>query len=400
MRPKAISTIRLKPGREKSVLRGHPWIFSGALARVPADLKSGQVVSVLSAEGDFLAWGTFSPQSQISVRVWSLQEAVELNIALLESRLSIALERRQGLLNTQTNACRLVHSEADGLPGLIVDVYAEAGVFQILSTGIECYRSEIMTLLRKKLPHIRVWVERSDADVRALEGLALRTEVAWGALPKTPLIFCENGLQYYVDLLEGHKTGFYLDQRLNRQKLSVCVAQKRVLNCFSYTGGFTLAALQGGAAEVISVDSSRPALVWGEKNQALNGFEARKTFWMEADVFEALRHFRDQGQGFDTIILDPPKFAPTAAHVEKAARAYKDINLLALKLLNPGGHLWTFSCSSGISADLFRKIVAGSAADAKKEAWVVDTLAAGRDHPIRLSFPEGEYLKGLQLSLV
>ncbi len=389
-------TVFLKPTREKSVLRGHPWIFESALQACPPNLTSGQIVQVRTHTGDFLGWAAFSPSSQIRLRLWSTNPQDTIHEAFIAKRLQAATALRQNILSANTNACRLVHSEADGLPGLIVDRFHTTLVFQILSAGMEAFRPILISLL-SHLPKVTTLVERSTADVRTLEGLPPRTEVVFGCLTN-PIVISENGFQYEVDPLEGHKTGFYLDQRDNRALVEILAhGTQSVLNGFCYTGGFSLAALRGGAKHVISIDSSDAAIVQAKRHEALNGPFLGQSTWMVDDMFEALRRFRDSGQTFDLIILDPPKFAPTSKHAERAARAYKDINLLAFKLLTPQGRLVTFSCSSGVSLDLFRKIIAGSAQDAKTDALIEKTLSAGADHPVRLSFPEGEYLKGFVL---
>jgi 23S rRNA (cytosine1962-C5)-methyltransferase len=293
-------------------------------------------------------------------------------------------------------ALRLVHGEADGLPGFIVDRYADTLVAQVLSAGIERWRDLLADALVEQTGCARIY-ERSDADVRELEGLPVRTGVMRGDAPAVPLEIVEHGLRYAVDVLGGQKTGFYLDQRDNRHRIRELSAGREVLNCFCYTGGFSMAALAGGATSVVSVDSSGPALELARRNAQANGFEASRTEWIEADIFRYLRDARSQGRSFDLIVLDPPKFAPTEKHSPAAARAYKDINLNALKLLRPGGMLATFSCSGGVSADLFQKIVAGAAADAGASATILDRFHASPDHPVLLEFPEGEYLKGLLL---
>jgi len=285
------------------------------------------------------------------------------------------------------------------LPGVVVDRYGDVLVLQCLTAGAERWRDVIVTTLLK-VTSLDTIFERSDVDVRELEGLPKRSGVLHGADPADRIVIQENGIRFGVDVKTGQKTGFYLDQRHNRQRVRELVAGKSVLNCFCYTGGFSLYALAGGASKVVSVDSSGSALEIGRENMALNGFPGEKAGWMEGDVFLLLRRFRDEARKFDAIILDPPKFAPTAAQAEKAARAYKDINLLAFKLLNQGGLLFTFSCSGGISAELFQKIVAGAALDAKVDARIVETLAQGPDHPVALNFPEGAYLKGLVCQVI
>ncbi len=385
----------LKPGREKSLLRRHPWIFSGAVARVQGEPGMGDSVAVRAAGGEFLAWAAYSPASQIRARVWSWHEAERIDAALLHARLRQALAARERLLSAEaSDAMRLVHGESDGLPGVIADRYGEVVVLQLLSAGAERWRAELTQCLRALTGCACVY-ERSDADVRELEGLPVKCGVLYGELPAAGVQLREHGLGYGVDVAAGHKTGFYLDQRDNRKRIGMLARGRDVLNCFCYSGGFTLNALAGGAKSVLSVDSSADALAQARDNLVRNALDAARAEWQEADVFKYLRVLRDQGRSYDLIVLDPPKFAPTAAFAEKAARGYKDINLLALKLLRPGGLLASFSCSGGISAELFQKILAGAALDAGVDAAIVGRFAAAADHPVLLSFPEGDYLKGL-----
>ena len=390
-----MNSIQLKPGREKSIIQGHPWIFSGALARVDGLPQPGETVSVQSSDGVFLASAAYSPQSAIRARVWSDDPEDEVGPAFFRRRLTAALRLREiSLSANETTAMRLVHGESDGLPGLVVDRYADTLVMQVLSAGAEYWRETFADLL-VELTGVGNIYERSDVDVRELEGLAARSGVLRGVAPVGSVTIEENGLKFCVDIRSGQKTGFYIDQRRNRQRLSAYAAGREVLNCFCYTGGFSAYALAGGAARVLSIDSSAEALEMARRNLDLNGLPQDKAEWLDADVFVALRKLRDQGRSFDLIILDPPKFAPTAAQVERAARGYKDINLLAFKLLRPGGVLFTFSCSGGISVELFQKIVAGAAQDARADALILEHLAQGPDHPVALRFPEGTYLKGL-----
>ena len=387
----------LKAGREKSLARRHPWVFSGAVARVQGDPEPGDSVAVRAAGGEFLAWAAYSPASQIRARVWSWHEAERLDAELLRARVRGALDARAGLLPAgESDAMRIVHGESDGLPGVIADRYGDVVVLQLLSAGAERWRDDLAVAVRELTGCACVY-ERSDADVRGLEGLPVRSGLLHGALPAAGVQLREHGLAYGVDVAAGHKTGFYLDQRDNRKRVGGLARGREVLNCFCYTGGFTLNALAGGAASVLSVDSSADALAQARDNLGSNGLDAARAEWQEADVFKHLRVLRDQGRSFDLVVLDPPKFAPTAAFAEKAARGYKDINLLALKLLRPGGLLASFSCSGGISAELFQKILAGAALDAGADASIVGHFAASADHPVLLSFPEGDYLKGLLL---
>ncbi len=387
--------LMLKPGREKSLLRRHPWVFSGAVAREEGGPQSGDTVAVRAPDGKFLAWAAYSPASQIRARVWSWDEQQAIDADFLRTRLKCAVQARERLISAETgNGVRLVHGESDGLPGVIADRYGEVVVLQLLSAGAERWRAEIAEAV-SELTGCTCVYERSDADVRELEGLSVRSGVLYGSLPEAGVEIQEHGLRYGVNVAAGHKTGFYLDQRDNRKRIGELARDREVLNCFCYTGGFTLNVLAGGAKSVLSVDSSADALAQAKDNLARNDLEAARAQWQEADVFKYLRTLRDQGRSFDLVVLDPPKFAPTAAFAEKASRGYKDINLLALKLLRPAGLLATFSCSGGISAELFQKIVAGAALDAGAEASIVGHFAAAADHPVLLSFPEGDYLKGL-----
>ena len=387
-----MNKLILKPGREKSLKRRHPWIFSGAVARVQGEPASGETVEVRGAAGEFLAVAAYSPQSQIVARVWDWQER-PIDAAFFSERIALAVaERRAWAYEDVTDAVRLVHGESDGLPGIIADRYGEVIVVQLLSAGADHWRQAIADALLKASGASRVW-ERSDAEVRELEGLAPAVGPVRGGRDPARVTLTEADLRFEIDLEHGHKTGFYLDQRENRQRVRQLAAGRDVLDGFCYTGGFALNALKGGARSVLAVDSSAPALALARANAESNGLAGAE--WIEGDVFLLLRKYRDEGRQFDLIALDPPKFAPTAAHAERAARAYKDINLLAFKLLRPGGVLVTFSCSGGVGADLFQKIVAGAALDAGVEARIIERLGAGADHPIALNFPEGEYLKGL-----
>ena len=393
-----MNTLTLKRGREKSVLRHHPWIFSGAIQSVSSQPALGETVTVHDAEGRFLAQAAYSPESQIRARIWNWDPAVPIDRDFFKSRLANALGlRKQWIDRAQTTAYRLVHGESDGLPGLVVDRYGDALVMQITSAGAEAWRGEILSLLEDLLAPSAIY-ERSDVAVRTLEGLPERVGLLSGALPPQPIRITENGLSYQVDLVGGQKTGFYLDQRDNRQKCREIAGGKSVLNCFAYTGGFTLAALAGGAESVVSIDSSAEALETARQNVALNSLPEDRCEWIVGDAFHELRTLRDKAAQFDLVILDPPKFAPTAAQARKAARGYKDINLLGFKLLKPGGTLMTYSCSGGIDAAFFQKIVADAALDAGIRARLLYHLGQAPDHPTDLAFPEGTYLKGLVVS--
>lgn len=395
-------TITLKPGKEKSLLRRHPWIFPTAIDRIdgkPEEKnKPGATAVVQSASGQFLARAAYSPQSQIRARVWSFNENEAVDHALIKRRVKKALAYRLAAVK-DTDAIRLIFGEADGFPGLVVDWYGGANghvVCQFQSAGVETWKVPIVQALMAETGCPNVY-ERSDASVREREGLPLVTGTLAGAEPPAETLVTENGVRYAVDIRTGHKTGFYIDQRDNRRLVMEHAAGRDVLNCFCYTGGFSLAALKGGASSVVSIDSSGEALAIGQRNVALNGFDASRAEWWDADVFKTLRTLREQGKSFDLIVLDPPKFASSPGQVERAARAYKDINLLGFQLLRQGGLLFTYSCSGAISADLFQKIVAGAANDAKVDAYILRRLSAGVDHPMTTSFPEGEYLKGLML---
>lgn len=390
-----MNTLTLKAGREKSVKRRHPWIFSGAISQVDGSPQSGETVLVKSADGQPLALAAFSPQSQIRARVWSFDCSVSIDGKFLEEKIQKAVALRSLLPAAKhTNAMRLVHGESDGLPGLVVDRYADVLVAQFLSAGVERWREPILDALVEATGCEAVY-ERSDAEVRALEGLESKAGFARGnrAARRCPII--EHGLNFHVDVEEGQKTGFFLDQRENRQRVRALAAGREVLDAFCYTGGFSLAALAGGATRVLAVESSAPALEVARENLAANQLDASRIAFEQADVFGYQRLLRDRGQSFGLVVLDPPKFAPTAAQAKNAARAYKDINLMALKLLSPGGLLATFSCSGGVPAALFQSIVAGAAVDAGVEARIIERFGAAADHPVALNFPEGDYLKGL-----
>jgi 23S rRNA (cytosine1962-C5)-methyltransferase len=385
----------LKSGRDRSLRLRHPWIFSGAVDRVEGNPESGATVAVLAEDGTLLARAAWSPASQIRARAWSFAD-VAIDEAFIARAVERAASMRAALLDADNTGARLIHAESDGLPGVIADRYGDVVVLQCLSAGAEFWRTTLVGALAG-LPGVTCVFERSDAEVRTLEGLPSRSGVAHGTLPSL-VTLREHGLAYAVDVVAGQKTGFYLDQRDNRHLVRDLARDRRVLNAFCYSGGFTLAALAGGARDMVSIDSSADALAQGRENLARNpALDARRNTWIEADAFADLRRWRNIGATFDLIVLDPPKFAPTAAHAERAARAYKDINLLALKLLAPGGLLATFSCSGGISAELFQKIVAGAALDASADVQIQQRLAASADHPVALNFPEGEYLKGLLL---
>jgi 23S rRNA (cytosine1962-C5)-methyltransferase len=389
--------LLLKPGREKPVLNRHPWLFSGAITAVQGQPEPGDLVHVVDGHGRVLATAICNPQSQIHGRILSWEVNEPIDDAFWKHRLQRALQMRQSLaLEPATNAYRLIFAEADGLPGLIVDKYGRYLVMQCLTLGIERRKQRLVEWLAEVARPSGI-LERSDAEARQKEGLPPATGLLWGDMPPSDLLILENGLKFNINLQSGHKTGFYLDQRENRAL--VCqprfVAGKRVLNVFAYTGGFGIYAAANGATTVTHIDSSIDALEQAEKNVALNGWERPSDEYIAGDAFEILRHYRDTGQTFDVVILDPPKFAHNQRDVERACRGYKDLNWLALRLLNPGGLLATFSCSGLVSADLFQKVLFGAAVDAHRDVQILHHLSQSPDHPILLTYPESAYLKGL-----
>lgn len=387
--------VFLKPGREKSLLRKHPWIFSGAIQKVIGEPEPGETVAVLDGGGKQLGWGAFSGISQIRVRMWSFNPHEEINREFLHNRVFRAIQTRKALVSLQnTNSRRLIYAENDGLPGIIADQYGDVVVLQLSSAGAYRWRSVIIDEIVRQTG-CRCLFEKSDADVIQLEGLDEVVKIQYGDMHAERIMVEENGLKYFLNLQGGQKTGFYLDQRNNRLLLRSFSQDKRVLDCFSFSGGFTLNALKGGAKKVTTLDSSEAALKQAEENIRLNDKTPEKVELVLDNAFEYLRKLRDRGEQFDLIILDPPKFAPTTAQVERASRAYKDINLLAFKLLAPGGILFTFSCSGGVNMPLFHKIVADAALDAGRNAQIIQFLHQAEDHPVSTAFPEGEYLKGL-----
>jgi 23S rRNA (cytosine1962-C5)-methyltransferase len=388
-----MNALILKKGRERSLKRRHPWIFSGAVEK--ASGKSGETLEVRDIAGNPLALAAYSPDSQIRARVWTFDSSAAVDKGFFKQRIQRAVELRERLpASKHTNAVRLIHGESDGLPGLVVDRYADVLVAQFLAAGVERWREEILDLL-VEVSGCEAVFERSDAEVRKLEGLEPRTGFVRGNRNASRCPIVEHGLNFRVDVEQGQKTGFFLDQRENRQRVRALAAGREVLDGFSYTGGFAIAALAGGAKHVTAIESSADAIQIAKENLAANPLAAGGIEFVQADVFKHLRLLRDKGAKYDMIVLDPPKLAPTAAHAENAARAYKDVNLLALKLLAPRGLLATFSCSGGVPADLFQSIVAGAALDAGAEAKIIERFGAAADHPVALEFPEGDYLKGL-----
>ena len=391
-----MAELILKPGKARSMQRRHPWIFAGSVDRLEGRARPGDTVTVRDADGQPLARAAWSPASQIRARVWSFDPAAVIDHAWFKRTVAAAVARRASHPHLAgQEGVRLIHGESDGLPGVIADRYGPVVVLQLTSAGADKWREAIVAALVQATGCTTVY-ERSDSEVRALESLEPVSGCAFGELPPAPLTIVENGLRLEVDPVAGHKTGFYLDQRDNRRLTGELAAGRAVLNCFCYTGGFSLQALAGGATSVLSIDSSGPALATAARNLALNPhLDAIRAEWRENDVFQALRALKADGRRFDLIVLDPPKFAPSAAHAERAARAYKDINLLGFRLLNPGSILMTYSCSGGVGLELFQKIVAGAACDAGVEGRILHRLSAAPDHPIGLAVPEGEYLKGL-----
>lgn len=388
-----MNSIILKPQKDKAIRHRHPWVFSGAIEKVIGFPGNGETIQILDSRNQFLALGSYSPNSQIRSRVWTFRkEAIDQQF--FRQRIQNSIDRRNKFRQEcDDSAWRIVHGESDLMPGLIVDQYNGIMVVQFLSSGVEYYRKDILAAL-KETTGIDCIYERSDVDVRRLEGLSERSGLISGDTPKE-LIITEDNKKFLVQIATGQKTGFYLDQRVNRKIVAGYCAQKEVLNVFSYTGAFSVYAAANNAAHVVSVDSSSPALEVARRNFILNDLDVNSAEWIVEDAFQYLRKLRTQGRQFDVIILDPPKFAVTAKQVEKAARGYKDINMLAFQLLRPGGILATFSCSGGLSEALFQKIVADAALDGGVDAVILERLQQGPDHPIGLNFPEGAYLKGL-----
>jgi 23S rRNA (cytosine1962-C5)-methyltransferase len=395
-----MAKLVLNPGKERSLLRRHPWVFAGSVARLEGRARPGDTVDVVADDGRPLGRAAWSPESQIRARIWSFDADAVIDHAFFKRKVGESVARRatHPLLAHETGV-RLIHGESDGLPGVIADRFGNVVVVQLTSAGADKWREAIVAGLVQATGCAAVY-ERSDSEVRKLEGLESVTGCAYGTLPEGALTIVENGVSMEVDVIGGHKTGFYLDQRDNRRLTGQLAAGRSVLNCFCYTGGFSLQALAGGASSVLSIDSSAPALEAGRRNLAMNPqLDAARAEWLQADVFEALRTLKTEERRFDLIVLDPPKFAPSAAHADRAARAYKDINLFGLRLLNPGGILMTYSCSGGIGLELFQKIVAGAASNAGIDARMLHRLSAAADHPVGLAVPEGEYLKGLALQV-
>ncbi|RCU52717.1 methyltransferase domain-containing protein [Corallincola holothuriorum] len=389
------ASITLAKGREKSLLRRHPWVFSGAVSKVKGKPQLGDTVNIYATDGSWVARGAYSAESQIRARIWTFDESEEVDEAFFLRRIAAANARKLKVLaDNLPTAYRVVAAESDGLPGITIDKYADTVVCQLLSAGGERWRGAIVAALQHVFPQHSVY-ERSDVDVRKKEGLLPVTNLLHGEMPSTEAVIEENGLKLLVDIQQGHKTGYYLDQRDNRLVSADYAKDKTVLNCFSYTGGFGTYALKAGAAHVVNVDMSQPALDIAKQNVELNGLDLSKAEFIREDVFKLLRRYRAEGKQFDTIILDPPKFVDSKQQLTRACRGYKDINMIAMQLLKPGGILLTFSCSGLMPTDLFQKVVADAALDAGREAWFLKWLHQSQDHPVLSSYPEGLYLKGL-----
>lgn len=382
----------IKEGREKSLARRHPWIFSGAVKKEPKDAGIGETVEVRTAKGEFMCLAAYSPFSQIRGRIWSFDPSEIIDTDFFIRKIETAARFR---IRTEkiSSAVRLVNSESDWLPGVIIDRYADFLVCQFLSAGAEFQKTNIISALEKLYPECGIY-ERSDSSSRKKEGLESFTGLLKSPEPSALIEIEENGCRFLVDIKGGHKTGFYLDQRDNRRILGEHSEGKRVLNCFSYTGGFGISALKAGCSHVTSVDVSESALDISKKNMELNGFDESRYEHIKADVFSFLREMRNSGTTYDVIVLDPPKFAESASQIAKAARGYKDIAMLAFRLLSPGGVLFNFSCSGHMDRDLFQKITADAALDAGKNVRITGFMNQAEDHPIALNFPESMYLKG------
>lgn len=392
--------VILKKGKEKAALQRHPWIFSGALDRVKGSPANGEVVRVLAADKEFLAYGYFNEKSRVAVRMLEWDETKTIDREWYQHKIRTAIASRAHVLrNGDTNTCRLVFSEADFLPGLIVDRYADFLSLQILSAGIENAKEDIINILREELQPTGIF-DKSDATARTHEDLEVANGLLWGENPPEFLEVKENGILYHINIAGGQKSGFYCDQRDNRQILAAYTSGKTVLDCFSYSGGFSLNSLKAGATHVTSVDSSALALETLQQNIDLNGFDKAQSTVVQSDVNKQLRALKEEGKKFDVIVLDPPKYAPSRSALDRAARAYKDLNRLGMGLLESGGLLATFSCSGAVDIETFKQIIAWAALDAGKEIQIVKQFSQPEDHPVRISFPEGEYLKGLLLRVL
>jgi len=395
----AMVEIVLKKGKEKAALQRHPWVFSGALEKVKGKPEDGDVVKLFAFDNEFLAYGYYNSNSRVAVRLLEWDEEQTIDKEWYQNRLHQAIASRQFILSDKTNTCRLVFSEADFLPGLIVDKYADFLSLQILSSGIEKVKNDIVEILKAELQPKGIF-DKSDATARGHEGLAVENGLLWGENPPEFLEVKENGIAYNINIAEGQKSGFYCDQRDNRSILASYTKDKKVLDCFSYSGGFSLNSLANGARSITSVDSSALALETLKQNVGLNKFDSDKITAIQSDVNKQLRAFKETGELFDIVVLDPPKYAPSRSALDRAARAYKDLNRLGMLLLEKGGLLATFSCSGAVDIETFKQIIAWAALDAGKEVQIIKQFCQPEDHPVRISFPEGEYLKGLLLRVL
>lgn len=392
--------VILKKGKEKAALQRHPWIFSGAIDKVKGSPLNGEVVMVRAADKEFLAYGYYNAQSRVAVRLLEWDESITIDKAWYQQKLQNAIAARQPVLqDQQTNTCRLVFSESDFLPGLIVDQYADFLSLQILSAGMETIKQDIIDILKEELKPAGIF-DKSDANARTHENLEIAQGLLWGEMPPEFIEVKENGILYHINIAEGQKSGFYCDQRDNRRILAEYVKDKQVLDCFSYSGGFSLNSLSKGASHVTSVDSSALALETLQHNVVLNGYDQSQQTSIQSDVNKQLRQFKEDGKKFDVIVLDPPKYAPSRSALDRAARAYKDLNRHAIYLLESGGLLATFSCSGAVDIETFKQIIAWAALDAGREVQIIKQFNQPEDHPIRVSFTEGEYLKGLLLRVL
>jgi 23S rRNA (cytosine1962-C5)-methyltransferase len=392
--------VILKKGKEKAALQRHPWIFSGAIDKVKGAPLNGEVVKVLAADKSFLAYGYYNAQSRVAVRLLEWEESNTVDTDWYQQKLKQSIAARSHVLkNENTNTCRLVFSEADYLPGLIVDKYANFLSLQILSAGIENVKTDIIAILRTELNPTGIF-DKSDATARTHENLELSQGLLWGETPPEFIEVTENGVRYHINIADGQKSGFYCDQRDNRELMAAYTKDKDVLDCFCYSGGFTLNSLKNGAKHVTSIDSSALAIETLKHNLSLNGFTENVQTSIQSDVNRQLRAFKEEGKKFDVIVLDPPKYAPSRSALDRAARAYKDLNRLGMLLLNPGGIMATYSCSGAVDLETFKQIIAWAALDAGKEVQIIKQFHQPEDHPVRISFPEGEYLKGLLIRVI
>jgi 23S rRNA (cytosine1962-C5)-methyltransferase len=395
-----LPAIYLVKGREKSVYRQHPWIFSGAIARLEGTPEPGQTVDVYTHHGQWIAKAGYSPHSQIRARIWSFNKR-DIDTTFFVERIRQAQRLREDIIRRGgLTGYRLIAAESDGLPGITIDKYSHYLVCQFLSASADHLKSQIVDALLQCFPDSHIY-ERSDVAVRKKEGLPLSTGILHGEIPQGITVIEENGIKIGVDIIHGHKTGFYLDQRDSRLQSMKYVDHKEVLNCFSYTGAFGLYALKSGAKRVVNVDISQPALDMARQNVQLNQFDStdNRIEFIHADVFHLLREYRNQGIQFDVVIMDPPKFAESKAQLKGACRGYKDINMLAMQILRPGGTLLTYSCSGLMEQNLFQKIIADAALDTGRQAKFIERFMQASDHFIDSTYPEGFYLKGVACTI-